>query len=32
MKMATSFLDKDKDWSIADDLFWMAMDFMKKKS
>jgi hypothetical protein len=25
MKMATSFLDKDWDWSITDDLFDMAM-------
>ncbi len=30
MWLAKSFLDKDHDWSIADDLFWMAMSFMKK--
>ncbi len=30
MWLAKSFLDKDNDWSIADDLFWMAMSFMKK--
>jgi hypothetical protein len=31
MKMATSFLDKDWDWSITDDLFDMAMNFVKWK-
>jgi hypothetical protein len=30
MWLAKSFLDKDNDWSIMDDLFWMAMNFMKK--
>lgn len=31
MKMATSFLDKDWDGDIKDDLMWMAMNFIKGK-
>jgi len=31
-KLAISFLDKDWDWDIKDDLMWMAMNFMKWKS
>ena len=31
-KLATSFLDKDWDGDIKDDLMWMAMNFMKWKS
>jgi len=31
MKMASWFLDKDKDWDIKDDLLWMAMNFIKGK-
>ncbi len=30
MWIAKSFLDKDKDWSIMDDMLWMAMSFIKK--
>ena len=30
MWLAKSFLDRDQDWSIADDLFDMAIGFMKK--
>jgi len=30
MWLAKSFLDKDHDWSIMDDMFGMAMSFMKK--
>jgi len=32
MWLAKSFLDKDKDWSIMDDMFDMAIGFMKGKS
>jgi len=32
MGLAKAFLDKDKDWSIMDDVMWMAMGFMKWKS
>ncbi len=32
MSLAKSFLDKDNDWEIMDDLMWMAMNFINWKN
>ncbi len=31
MQMSKKFLDKDWDWDIKNDLFWMAMNYIKGK-